>query len=216
MSGTSRPLSTVFQLDFLCDYSIFHFPFCTSEESEVVQWEIRRINREELSLLAFWRNSPTFTPILGDQVVEVHKQWVVGNIARGVCAFSAQISCNSGQKMILTEFFSPEKDLQDQKFYSSENSGCHILFSDRCCFNFWRHVCREFHITMSGLIAIWELKFIISGDGRKSYQFVISRDTQKPFRNLAPRPSPIVRLCILWRFKRRPRMWINLTRITDW
>jgi hypothetical protein len=60
---------------------------------------------EELSLLTFGRNTPEFTPILRDRVGEVHKQWVVVGLALGLCAFSGQTSCNSSQKMILTEFF---------------------------------------------------------------------------------------------------------------
>jgi hypothetical protein len=73
---------------------------------------------EELSLLIFGRNSLGFTSILRDRVVEVHKQWIGVSLALGVCAFHGQISCNSGHKMTLTEFFPWKRICRTKSFIS--------------------------------------------------------------------------------------------------
>jgi hypothetical protein len=59
--------------------------------------------------------------------------------------------------------------------------------------NFWRRICRGFRLRVSGLVMTWESRFIFSGDGRKSYEFIISQDAQKPLWNYATRPESIVR-----------------------
>jgi hypothetical protein len=71
---------------------------------------------EELLFLTFGRHTTEFTPILRDRVVEVDKQGSVISLALGVYAFSGQISCNSGQKMILTEFFARKKICRTNSF----------------------------------------------------------------------------------------------------
>jgi hypothetical protein len=71
---------------------------------------------EELSLLTFWRNTPELTLIPRDRVGEILRQWVVVGLALGLCAFSGQTSCNSGQKMILTELFPRKRICRARSF----------------------------------------------------------------------------------------------------
>jgi hypothetical protein len=183
----------VFQLVLLGDYSIFPFPSHISEESEVVRREIRRVNR--IRKACYWRWSEILLNLRPVWDIELSLYPSSGPLPplHLASVFFLDSSLGIvGRKLYWLNFFRGEVPGGPKISFQWQLSSPYP-FSDKCCFHFWRHVCRGFRVTVSGLGMTWESRFIFSGERRKSYGFIISQNTQKPLRNVAPRPSLIVR-----------------------
>jgi hypothetical protein len=72
----------------------------------------------------------------------------------GVRVFPGQFGRNNGQEMILMEFLSAGKDLEEQQFRSSEKYRIHSLLWANCGVRSWRQVRSGFRITVNGLVTM--------------------------------------------------------------